>query len=241
MLIIKSLFDRKHFFCLISNILIITFSGFSHGSILVTGLAYEPETKTIKYSEQHYYSSSSHKVIYREADGNIFAEKTINYQANSTRPSLRQVNTRNGEVIDISNIDDKVIHLTYKENDSALTIDEALESTADIVIDAGFDMFIKENWSALKQGNTLYFDYLVPSRQSTVKLRARAESCKQVATICMEVSGAALLARLFIEPIHLQYQEDTRQLMRFTGKSNIATAEGKYEVVDIHYKVEESL
>ena len=106
-----------------------------------------------------------------------------------------------------------------------------------MVIDAGFDYFIRENWQDLLASKQLKFYFLAPVRQSLVKLRMQQKPCSYGSDthVCFSINPANWIVRLLLDPIELGYDRHTQQLSRYRGLANISDADGNGFRVDIHY------
>lgn len=199
------------------------------------GYAYDIETKKLAYTEHHQYmSETSHKVIYKEVDGKKFAEKTIDYQGGFTSPSIEQTNNRNGEHIKIVKKDNK-LWVEYKENAKQAVDLEELNVTPSLVVDAGFDHFINQQWNTLVQGKELVVDYLVPSSLAAYQLSIQQYDCDNEQQYCFTISASNFFISMFADQLRLSYDRSTRKLISFQGRSNICDENGDYQDVLITY------
>jgi len=203
----------------------------------IVGKAHDSKTGELLYIEEHGPRIGARQtIIYREKNGESFAEKNLDFSVSERAPSLIQLNNLVGEKIVVEVSADKGIKASYRENREAKTKTKSLSSETLPIVDAGFDNVLRDQWQQLIGGERLEFDYFVPSRLSTVALRAEAVSCEVQDSICFKVSPANWLVRALIKPLNLTYDASCQRLVRFVGTSNIADAEGNYQFVDIHYE-----
>jgi hypothetical protein len=234
------------------------------------GYAYDLETNKLVYTEHHtYISPSLHEVSYKESSGEIFAKKKIDYKYSYFAPDFIQKNSRNGEEIDIkrkSQGDGKngiEYQIQYQENSKESLEKETINYSPRLIIDAGFDHFIPQNWQALSDGKELTIDYLIPSRQDYYELTIRKEACKTKnksepqnqpslgfeSEHCFSITASSFFIGLFSSQLELTYgkKKDSQgnnrnniKLMSFQGRSNIADSSGNYQDVNIVYQYNES-
>ncbi len=203
----------------------------------VTGRAYDLEGDVLLYTEEHLYPSEyRHTVTYREATGEVFAQKRLDYTHSFTVPDFRQENTRNGEVIEVVRTDSDKLEVTYQANDKQKPKQKQVTIEPLMVVDAGFDHFVREHWDPLRKGRSLTIAYLAPSRRQTVDLRIKEIECSSSDDVCFEIAPDAWLLGLVLDPIFLTYEKEARQLLRFRGRGNIVDKNGDYQTVDIRYE-----
>ncbi|MFT4908598.1 MAG: hypothetical protein ACI978_002695 [Oleispira sp.] len=232
-----------------------------------TGYAYDMKTQEFLYTEHHnYLDTFLHVVEYKEADGELFASKSINYNHSFFAPDIKQTNLRNGEVIDIKrkNKADKgtkneqaIQYLVqYKENTKESLEKETIEYSPRLIIDAGFDHFVTHNWQTLSAGKEISIDYLIPSAQDYYELTIKQETCKlnpklspklngQVKAqfedrYCFSIAASSFFIGLFSSQLELTYSKNKDsgeiRLMGFQGRSNISDSKGNYQDVNIVYQ-----
>ncbi|MBA34686.1 MAG: hypothetical protein CMI14_04545 [Oleispira sp.] len=210
------------------------------------GYAYDLKTKNLLYTEHHkYLDEMNHEVRYKEANGELFAIKRIDYQDSLYSPNILQRNNRNGELIDIK-IKDKInkkISIRYQENDKEDVKKDQVDFTPKLIIDAGFDQYIKSNWDTLVNINNtkkeLTIDYLIPSALDHYKLSIKKVNCEKIDNYCFSISASNFFINLFSSDLKLTYRkldENPPRLTSFQGRSNICDSEGNYQDVTIMYK-----
>jgi len=107
-----------------------------------------------------------------------------------------------------------------------------------VVIDAGFDGFIRGNWEKLVAGDTLELQFPLAYRSSMVSLRVKASACSYEtdgADQCFTLEASNWFYRMLSSPIELGYDPEQLRLARYRGLSNINDEQGKGLVVDIKY------
>jgi hypothetical protein len=216
------------------------------------GYAYDIKTNNLLYTEHHTYQTAYiHQVNYREADGELFATKKINYQKSYYAPDISQENKRNGEKISSKRNGDN-ISIRYQENSKSQLKQDSIDFSPKLIIDAGFDHFITQNWQALNSGKKTTIDYLIPSSLDPYELSIKKEVCKNENRYCFSISASNFFISLFSSELLLTYSTDASKsigtdsnkevikLESFQGRSNICDSEGNYQDVKITYKYAES-
>lgn len=203
----------------------------------VIGEAYDLSDQVLKYREYHYYSDEdlTHQVVYRDSNELLMVEKTIDYRSGLTTPEFSQSYSQSPQDISINWHNDD---LKIKNSDST----NVISVKKPLVIDAGFDHFIREQWVQLTSGETLHFYFPLPKRSTLAKLRVKQSPCsyKTDTDTCFSLEVSNWLLRLLVDPIELGYAYNTKELMRYRGLSNIEDDQGQGLVVDIHYHYSEN-
>jgi hypothetical protein len=182
----------------------------------------------------------SRHVSYRVA-GTEFASKTVDYSVSAVAPDFVQQDSRQGEMIAARRDLRGRVELGYRERAGDKERWQVLEtSPRPLVIDAGFDNFVRQHWQVLAQGKAIDFDFAVPSRARAVHLvisLASAPDCgaPQIAdSRCFRVYAGNYLVRMFFPALYLLYDRGG-ELQRFKGLSNINDINGHGQQVRIDY------
>lgn len=208
----------------------------------VIGAAYDPDSQAHLYSEAYCSSGDAlaREVIYRDADNRLLAHKLLNYQTGPATPSYRQNNLYAGESIAVEVRQDIVAMTVTDGAGMSKTVNASIDANLPLVVDAGFDAFVRDNWEELVSGQSKRFQFPFAGRESLVNLRIRPAQCSYEAgtnqCFLLELDNWAL--RLVVDPIELGYDEGSRRLVRYRGLSNIGDGKGEGQVVDIRYRYE---
>jgi hypothetical protein len=190
---------------------------------LVLGKAYERNTGTFLYSEHH--SCSEQRLLctveYSDGAGEVFAKKLLDFRQSLVGPSLVMSDYRNQSEISIP----------ASQNNS-------------LVIDAGFDNFVRSIWEELNEGQQISFPFLPAGFDKPLNMKAlRSEKVDcEAEQLCLDIELDSWLLALIIAPIELSYSRSDKRLLHFSGMSNIRDEDGETQDVDIHYEyLEEAL
>lgn len=187
--------------------------------LLVVGEARSLDGDELRYREYHHCTSDRRlcEVLYKDAQGEVFARKRVDYTASLRSPSLLVEDLREGRTQRIEG-----------------------EFEPELVIDAGFDNYVRQRWSELSNGVEVRFPFLIAGRDSPLNMRASrsdAGDC-QDGELCLTVTLDAWLLSMLITPIELVYDGE-RRLTQYRGISNIRDAEGRSQSVQIDYRYPE--
>ncbi|BFM16664.1 hypothetical protein R50073_28470 [Maricurvus nonylphenolicus] len=226
--------------------------GFQEPEADVIGQAYSLSSPVLLYHELHYFSDDGrhHRVKYYSANGELLAEKDIDYSRSLLTPAFTQSNFNTGEMMSID-WQDNALSITHQQAANQQPDTKLIEPRYPLVIDAGFDHFIREHWQTLTQGKVHQFHFPVAARMGLIKLRLKRFDCSepQEGYYCFRIEANNALLRWLLEPIELTYsitptytqdeqgqQKQVVRLERFRGLANLNDSSGSGMNVDIRYR-----
>jgi hypothetical protein len=218
-------------------LLMLSANGFCAENWSVVGDAYDRDDRQLLYREYHYYSDDGldHRVEYKDPQGKLLAEKAVDYRSGPMTPSFKQQSWLYPETLAVS-LQARQLLIQYKSGDSEST--QAVKRQQPLVVDAGFDNYIREHWGQLLTGKVQEFYFPAVTRLSLVTLQVKASRCSYPteSDSCFMINSASWLIRLLLAPIELGYDTDTRRLSRFRGLANLSDEQGRGLEVDINYQ-----
>jgi len=204
------------------------------------GIAYDPDEGDVLYSENHYLLMDTaglpteRVVLYRCPEGPAFARKVMQIGGNELRPSFEMTDARLNyiEGYDRGQDSDLVYVQRQGERES-----EMLQVGKEAVADAGFDAFVRQNWDELQSGDSVRFEFLVPSRLSVMdfkvyKLRDERVAGNPASTFRLNLSG---VLGWFVSGLEVTYRDSDRALLRFEGLSNVRDPDGDNYIARIEF------
>lgn len=187
----------------------------------LAGEARDPESGRVLYREQHLVRSLEGRplerlVLYRCPGGDAFARKRIDYRRSAVAPEFELHDARRGYREGMRRDGDRV--LVWSDGDSAPLV----PGKSALVVDAGFDEFLRARWDRLLDGQPQRLGFLIPSLQRQVEfdvvpLGPGRIDGQPVATFRLKLGG--LLGRV-TPAVEVAYDAGDRQLRRFTGLTN---------------------
>lgn len=230
----------------------------------IRGVAVNIDNGEVAYSELHHCNDGRTvcRIQYQDAQGQLIIDKYLNYGVDASAPDFMQLDIRSGNFVGSERQGDKTVFLSAKAADSQSNIDRRanaqpkdvkktiVETKASLVIDAGFDNFIRQHWQRLTAGDSMSFAFALPSRGSAVSmsikqlnnkkctalLSGQAESTEQVSAECFEIKPKSLLFSVFLKPIKIAYDSSSKKLLAFKGLTSIKDANNKPQTVLIRYE-----
>ena len=199
-----------------------------------TGYARSLDTGELLYVESHVVTDGgspreTRVVLYQCAvDSAPFARKQLEYSGRRTSPAFTFEDARSGFAEGFER-DAHRLTVFERAGSQAPLRREAISPTRTLVVDAGFDEFVREQWEPLERGASSRVPFLVPSLLESVDFRVR-----KVAEVTIDGESASVI-RLslagalgwFLPDIDVTYRNRDRRLMRYRGLTNIRDAGGE--------------
>lgn len=198
--------------CLLSPALLAVEAG--QFSLYVTGHAFDDDGESLLYREVHRCNSERSRCVieYVDPGEQPLARKELDYSESLHAPDVTMKNL------------------------VAQSLDTARGGDTSMVIDAGFDNYVRSRWQELVAGEAVEFPFLVLGREQPLGMQAaRRDGDCPADALCLEVTPQAWYLRLVVPPIELTYARDSRRLLRYQGIGNLRDAQGNSRQVDIRY------
>jgi hypothetical protein len=220
----------------------ITFALQTHAEPLpesFSGDAYAIAGGDLLYHETHFQfaddTGTEQLVLYRCPNGQPFARKRSHDDGNAQTPDFDLVDARLGYREGVRRRGDQrevYVQRTAAQPEQA----DLLRVPPDGVIDSGFDAFAQKHWHELQRGDTVRFNFLVPSRRTffAFKVSRIANPTAPSGALTFRLSSGSWFSFL-LPHIDITYDTATRHLVRYEGLSNIRGANGKNLQVRYEY------
>ena len=184
------------------------------------------------YTEKHFlvYRDSrlaERVVLYLCQDGTAFARKNVNY-AELTAPDFALDDASNGMREGVRT-EGRQRMVFFRAKGAEPEKDRALPPIEGLVADAGFDEFIRVQWSALMSGRAVALQFLVPSRLGTMSFaaqRLRSDTVNGVPAEVIRLKFHGVLG-LALPSIDVTYCAADHVLLRYAGVSDLRNASGE--------------
>jgi hypothetical protein len=215
------------------------------------GTAWTPDRSEVLYREFHYAERPEldlpTRVLYRNADGELMADKTIDYSRSEFAPAIAQFDYRNQAMVTTGHPeapDARIIRVEYQAHDSERMRSRDVSHRDNLIVDAGFDPYVRENWDALTGGRSVTASFLVPARLDSVRISVSetdAAECnasgENFHCFIIRPAGVLRVVSWFVDPIRIAYDSETRRLLSFEGISNIRDDAGdtRNVLIDFEY------
>lgn len=234
--------------CALSALIVVnaTFvnAAFANDGYTVAGNAYNIKTGKLAYRElfTELNENKEVQVNYAKPEGVIFARKTLNYATEVFQPSFVLNDERDDEITS-AQFDGGRLLLTHGIKGNSQT--KTLYETSKLIIDAGLDAFIQQQWPKLTAGKKIEFD-AADARHLGIEKFVIKEVDASVSPLAYKgasdnwkyfrVDTANKLSSIFTDPIYYAYDPNGLYLMRYQGRANIDNENGEAWDVRIEYE-----
>ena len=197
-----------------------------------SGSAFASDSDALLYRETHFLraggGSREHIVLYQCPDGRPFARKLSRDDGDAQAPDFDLTDARLGYREGVRRVDGG--REVYVQRSAALPEQsDVLRVPADGVIDMGFEVFARKHWDELQRGDTLRFNFLVPSRRTffAFKVKRIAPSAPTAPGTATFRLGPGNWFSFLLPHIDVTYEVATRRLVHYEGLSNVRDLNGK--------------
>lgn len=207
------------------------------------GYGYTLEGDRFRYIEHHRQvvndagAITEWRVDFWDADGNRIAEKQFHIGENPAVPGYDFHMIRTGYREGIRDIGGESITLYRQKADEATASTTDIKPRTQACADSGFDYFVREHWDALVAGDRIKFQFIAAGRLDAYKFKAERvgeSSFEGRPTLQIKVALDSLLG-VFVDPLIVEYDRETRQLKQYRGIGNMQQADGKVYPVRVSY------
>lgn len=204
------------------------------------GTAYDTSGR-ILYTESHWISETRGQrellVLFECPGGRPFARKQVRAAGLTQTPSFVLDDARTGYREGVRERDGGLREVFVREITEQPEKSALLTTAPGLVVDAGFDSFIREHWNALTTGNPQHLDFLVPSRLRSYPFTLSLADDewvdgKPLRRFLLELDTWYSFA---IPPISIAYATDSRSIREYQGASNVRDRNGKTLNVRIEF------
>ncbi|MCH8550599.1 MAG: hypothetical protein LAT62_01600 [Natronospirillum sp.] len=205
----------------------------------IRGEAFDPDTGDLDYIELHYLTFEDDRIVerrvdYERPDGERFARKVLRYDTGLPYvPSLDwedlEADTRITGRLNGGRYEQRILDPQRDETERA-----RLSNPEQVVFDAAFDQYIADNFDQLLEQGRLDFDFLSLSAGRTYSFRIE-ESAQEDGRLVLDVGLSSALLRWFVDDLELEYDLESRRLLRFSGITNFRR-DGDLVNSDIFYE-----
>lgn len=203
------------------------------------GQAFAARGGALLYRETHWLYRDggvpARLVLYRCPDGRPFARKAMREVAGPLAPDFDYLDARTGHREGVRTREGRR-EVFHRRSAGARLETRPLQATPGLVVDAGFDAYVRSNWTRLGRGGVAV-PFLLPSRFEAVGFRLDAagtatEGGRPVRRLRMSLDG--LLGRA-LPAVELTYDAATRRLLRFQGLGSVRDARGRLQSVRVEF------
>ncbi len=206
------------------------------------GKAYDLKTGAYVYSDNHqeFFKDGKHthsEINYKDAKGVVFGKKHIEFSPNSTVPTFRTEDFRDGYV-EGADVNGKSVRLYFRRKSEDPISEKTITWKQPSVMDGGFDYFVRENWETVSKGERMSFRFLAPvqlDEYSFAVEKIKDDKWKGRDALFLKLEVDNFVLKRIVKPFFLVYDYKTKRILQFDGLSNINDENGKSLKVRITY------
>lgn len=197
----------------------------------IEGQAHATGDGHLMYAETHWLYTDrgvpARLVLYRCPDGRPFARKWLREDGPAQAPDFELADGRTGYREGVRRTGNTRLVFVQSRTGAAERT-APLPDSADLVIDAGFDAYIRQHWDRLGSGESETVPFLIPSRLGALdfKVRRLDDAVVEGRPARRYRLGLASWIGFALPHIDVAYDARTRELLRFVGLANIRGSNG---------------
>ncbi|MBU45259.1 MAG: hypothetical protein CMN76_18755 [Spirochaetaceae bacterium] len=210
--------------------------------------AYDIQSGKYMYTENHaeHWQNGKHAysiVTYTDPQGQVMAVKKIVFTGSKVAPNYDLSDKRSG-LEEGARVNGNSVSVYYKPSASESKKSKALNVPSPIVVDGGFDYFVRQNMQSLMAGKTLTGNFTVSHRLDYFPCRiykVRDLKFLERDAVMFVMEPTNIVIRQLADPIYIIYDKKTGRLLRFTGVSNLEKPDGSNYRVHIVFRYPDEL
>jgi len=198
------------------------------------------DNNKILYREEHQLQLTnqqpvSRRVEYFNVDGELIAAKDNQYHQDPARPDFVLQDLRHNYREQATQQEKGLRLLLQEDNNQQSTL--IREADYPLVIDAGFDDFVRQNWQQLIERKKVPFSFVSAARQDVINFTIEATNASKTdQPLKLRMTLKSKLLSWLMDPIKLSYDRNTQCLLSYRGLSNIQSEQGAGQEVLIRYQ-----
>lgn len=214
--------------------------------------AYDFNSGKYLYSENHkeYYENGKHIysiVKYKDPSEKTLAKKKIEFGKKKTQPDFFLEDYRTGytDQAKLINPQNQTFELEHQRSKSKPKTKKTIKVPGIVVVDGGFDYFIRENFSTLTQGNRIRGNFVLTNRLDYFQCRVyktKDLKYRERDAVQFVLQPENFVIRAIADKIIVTYDKKSKRLLEYVGISNIQNNAGddfpKVKII-FQYKNEE--
>lgn len=202
-----------------------------------TGRATDLRTGRLLYEEEHWIRTTGNErsrlVVYRCPDGRAFARKRVTETGFPGAPTFEFDDARDGYREGVAG-ESATRRAYWRASASAPLRERTVVVGDETVIDAGFDAWLRQRWTALANGAAVHAQFVLPSRKAQVPIRVQRIDAPSADLVRFKLSLDSWLE--FVAPtMQVTYDATTQRLRTFEGVGTIRARDGSPMEVRIEF------
>ncbi len=195
------------------------------------GIARDAQDNSVRYIEHHQYDDNGqHEVRYFDPSQNILLEKLMAYDGLPQHPSIVQRDYLRDTQVEVR-YGKEVATMVTSQGDKSEQF--TFDISPEIVVDAGFDAYIRDNWARFDQQSRQEVTFAIAGQSRLLPMKIERTDVREYGA-SFRVIPANWLVRMLFPEIRLNYDEN-RHLVRYEGFTNLKTETNQSRDVVIEF------
>lgn len=200
---------------------------------------YEEQHKVEGACDNGVFKPLKHSVTYvrkTEEGDETFAEKKLNYSQSDIRPTVNYQQSSFQESLKISYADSGAVNVVWQQPSGDIKR-SSVDVSDNLVVDAGFDNLVRQNWDKIVSGESVKFRFLAPTRGTDYAFIVEpAQSQSLNADYVVQIRPDSIVLKFVMDPILLGYN-DKGALTAYSGLTNVRDNADQNYTANIRYVV----
>lgn len=183
------------------------------------------------------FAPTRHQVEYRSPDGEAFAEKQLAFERSPLMPAVDFSQPTFSEQLTIGYSDNNEVKINWQTPKGARER-YSVGVPDQLVVDSGFDHFVRSQWQTLTKTDSARFRFLGPTRGDHFGFVAEPVNNSEIdADLVVRLRPTSLVLRVLVDPIILGYNQQGA-LTHYQGLTNIRKNADTNYTATIRYEVD---
>ncbi len=206
--------------------------------------AFDKKSNRLVYVEDRIESNTGPKPItwqftYRDDKNRTIVKRVVNFKTDILKPNFLLEDLRNGYSEGAEYVNGRL--KVFRGGTAQEPFREKfIDVPEPAVVDAGFNFFVEQNWDAIQKGDIKSFHFVAPSQLDYFSFRVIKDKDIEIGgrdAVIIRLELDNFLFRIFVDPIVLVYDKNSKRLISYEGISNIYNDDGKSYVVRMNFKL----
>ena len=169
-------------------------------------------------------------------DEETFAEKALSYQSSDIRPTVNFQQSDFNESLEISYGRSGAAEVLW-QRPTGDKERSSVDASDNLVVDAGFDNFVRRNWGKVVGGQSVKFRFLAPTRGTDYAFVLEPAQSQVVnADHVVQIRPDSVLLKFLVDPIILGYNTKGA-LTAYSGLTNVRENSDQNYTATIRYTI----
>jgi hypothetical protein len=161
---------------------------------------------------------------YFDAAHKLIAQRSLDFSKSKFAPDFKTEDLRTGYLEGAEVTGTRAKLFVRKDKNSAVE-EKTIDVPQPMIVDGGFNHFIKANWNKIEDGKPVAFYLTVSAKLDYYKLRVSKLEASG-ASLKVKIEPDQVVLRWIASPIVITYDISTKRIISYEGKSNITDNNG---------------